>query len=160
MNIGMLLPHHARYRPDHLAIVFDKHRLTHRQFNLRTNRLANALSSVGIQKGDKIATILPNCLELLEIYLAVAKIGAVVVPLSPMLRGQGLVSLLNDSDSVIVITDATFAPILDDVKNDLPAIASNRYLLTDEPDPDSGYQDYHVLCSAASDACARFRHDR
>jgi acyl-CoA synthetase (AMP-forming)/AMP-acid ligase II len=82
----------------------------------------------------------------------VAKIGAVVVPLSPMLRGQGLVSLLNDSDSVMAITDASFAPILDAVKNALPAIAPNRYLITDAPDSDIGYQNYHVLCSAASDA--------
>ncbi len=82
MNIGSLLTRHARYRPDHTAVVFNERRLSFSEFNLRVNRLANALLDLGISKGDKIATILPNCLELLEVYWAVAKIGAVVVPLS------------------------------------------------------------------------------
>ena len=75
MNIGTLLPRHARYRPDHLAVVFEDHRLTFRQFNARVNRLANALLAAGLTKGDKIATVLPNCLEQLEVYWAAAKTG-------------------------------------------------------------------------------------
>jgi len=89
MSIGSLLPRHARYRPDHLAIVFEDQRLTFADFNRRVNRLANALLDLGIVKGDNIATILPNCLEQLDVYWAVAKIGAVIVPLSPLLRGAG-----------------------------------------------------------------------
>ena len=93
MNIGSLLTRHARYRPDHTAVVFKEHRFSFREFNQRVNRLANALLDMGVRKGDKIATILPNCLELLEVYWAVAKIGAVVVPLSTLTRGKGLVNL-------------------------------------------------------------------
>ena len=79
MNIGSLLPRHARYRPNHTAIVFNDTRLTFLQFNQRVNRLANALLGLGVGKGDKLATILPNCLELLEVYWAIAKMGAVPV---------------------------------------------------------------------------------
>jgi len=89
MNIGSLLPRHARYRPDHTAVVFNEHRLSFSEFNRRVNRLANALLDLGLSKGDKVATILPNCLELLEVYWAVAKIGAVVVPLSTFNARQG-----------------------------------------------------------------------
>src|SRR5260221_8304749 len=94
MNIGSLLPRHARYRPDHPAIVFQNKRFTFREFNLRVNRLANALLGLGLSKGDKIATILPNCLELLEVYWAAAKIGAGLGPASPLKRGKRLGSLL------------------------------------------------------------------
>ena len=80
MNLGSLFFHHSLYRPDHPAVVFEDQRLTWLEFNRQINRLANALINLGIQKGDKITTILPNCLELLEIYWAIAKIGAVVVP--------------------------------------------------------------------------------
>ncbi len=55
MNIGTLLPRHARYRPDHLAVVFAADRLTFRQFNARVNRLANGLLAAGLAKGDKMA---------------------------------------------------------------------------------------------------------
>jgi len=150
MNIGALLPRHARYRPDHLAVVFEDHRLTYRQFNRRVNRLANALVDMGIAKGDKIATILPNCLELLDIYWAVAKIGAVVVPLSPMLRGTGLTRLLNDSDSVLVVTNASFTEILDPLRAQLPAIAADRYVLIDGEQFD-GYRHYPDMLSANED---------
>ena len=88
MNIGSLFSRHAQYRPNHLAIVFKDQRLTWLELNQNINRLANALLGMGIQKGDKVATLLPNCLELLEVYWAVAKIGAVVVPLSTMLLVQ------------------------------------------------------------------------
>src|SRR6266542_3582347 len=99
VNIGSLLARHAQYRPYHTAIVFEDRRLTFLELNQRVNRLANALLNLGVRKGDKVATILPNCLELLESYWAVVKIGAVIVPLSQLLRGKGLLNLLRDSDT-------------------------------------------------------------
>ncbi len=150
MNIGSLITHHARYRPDHLAVVVDDYRLTWQAFNQRVNRLANVLLDLGIRKGEKIAMILPNCLELLEIYWAVAKIGAVVVPLSPLLRGQGLATLIRDSDAVMIITNSAFVGILNPMKSELPAVPVDRYILTDAVQV-SGYQDYHGLTAGASD---------
>lgn len=151
MNIGSLLPRHARYRPDHPAIVFNDHRLSFTEFNSRVNRLANALLDLGVTKGDKIATILPNCLELLEVYWAVAKMGAVVVPLSTLTRGKGLVNLLRDSDVTTVITNHDFVKEVDSIKPDLPGIASDRYLVTGN-DVVSGYRSYNELTAAARDS--------
>jgi acyl-CoA synthetase (AMP-forming)/AMP-acid ligase II len=150
MNIGSLLPRHARYRPDHTAVVFNEHRFSFSQFNLRVNRLANALLDLGLTKGDKIATILPNCLELLEVYWAVAKIGAVVVPLSTLTRGKGLVNLLQDSDVTTLVTNPDFLGEVDAIKNDLPGIANDRYVVTGGQVA-SGYQNYDELTAAASD---------
>src|SRR6185503_20086699 len=99
MNIGSLLPRHAQYRPNHTALVFEGRRLTFLELNRRVNQLANALQRLGVKKGDKVATILPNCLDLLESYWAIVKIGAVIVPLSQLLRGKGLLNLLRDSDT-------------------------------------------------------------
>jgi long-chain acyl-CoA synthetase len=131
MNIGALLTRHARYRSDHLAVVFEDHRLTFRQFNARVNRLANALLGAGLVKGDKVATVLPNCLEQLEVYWAAAKTGIVVVPMSPLLQESGLVSLLDNSDSMLVIATAAGADLLDRVRDKLPAIRSGRWVLKD-----------------------------
>jgi len=150
MNIGTLITRHARYRPDHLAVVFDDYRLTLREFNARVNRLANAFLNLGIAKGDMIATIVPNSLELLETYWAVAKIGAVVVPLSTLTRGKGLATMLRDSDSVAVITDSSFKEHLDKVRPDL-AIGRERYLLIDGV-VSQDYQAYGALTASAPDA--------
>ena len=150
MNIGSLFSRHAAYRPNHLAVVFKNQRLTSLEFNRRINQTANALLKIGIRKGDKVATILPNCLELLETYWACAKIGAVVVPLSTLLLERAMASLLADSDSVAVITNAGFVELLDRIKGDLKAIPEDRYLLTDFTEQ-KGYRDYHALKEAAGD---------
>jgi long-chain acyl-CoA synthetase len=150
MNIGSLFSRHARYRPNHLAFVFEDQRLTWLELNQSINRLANALLALGIEKGDKVATILPNSLELYETLWAVAKIGAVVVPLSALLLEQAMKSLLQDSDTVLLITNSNFVKNINAIRAELPGIAENRYLLTDSSNtPD--YQDYHALKGAASD---------
>ena len=150
MNIGSLLPRHAQYRPDHTAIVFKNNRFTFQQFNQRVNRLANAFLDLGVGKGDKIATILPNCLELLEVYWAVAKMGAVVVPLSTLTRGKGLANLLQDSEVTLVVTNSEFSQAVDAIKSHLPRIAPDRYVVTGGNAP-AGYRSYGQLTSAASD---------
>lgn len=150
MNLGTIFTRHALYRPDHLSVVFADQRITHLEFNKRINRLANALLEMGIKKGDKVATILPNCIEQLEVYWAVAKIGAVVVPFSTLLRGKAMATLLNDSDTVMVITESSFVETINPIRDELPAITEDRYLLTDSGDT-PGYQDYHALTAASSD---------
>ncbi|MEO7971728.1 MAG: class I adenylate-forming enzyme family protein [bacterium] len=146
MNIGSLLPRHAQYRPNHTALVFEDHRLTFLELNRRVNQLANALLSLGVKQGDKVATILPNCLELLESYWAIIKIGAVIVPLSQLLRGKGLLNLLRDSDTSTVITNGCVAKELDSIRPDLKDIPANRYISTDEA---AGYQRFGELTAAA-----------
>ena len=51
MNIGILLPHHARYRPQHPAFVCGEERFTYKMFNAYVNKLANALLARGLVKG-------------------------------------------------------------------------------------------------------------
>jgi acyl-CoA synthetase (AMP-forming)/AMP-acid ligase II len=148
MNIANLLSRNARYNPDKLAIVFEDQRYTFRQFNQSVNQLANALKKKGIKKGDKIATLVPNCLELLEIYWAVSKIGAVVVPLSTLLMSKGLKSLLIDSDVIMVVAYSGMVETLEEIRGHLDAIPSENFILTDNTDI-PGYRHYHELKAAA-----------
>lgn len=112
MNIGLLPARHARYRPQHTALIFGDRRLTYAELNARINRCAHALLDMGMGKGDKVATVLGNCVELLEVYWAAAKIGAVVVPLSAMLRPPGIANLLRDCDASAVVTTRAIADAL------------------------------------------------
>ena len=150
MNIGSLFSRHARYRPNHPAVVFGDQRLSWFEFNQSINRLANALLDLGIRKGDKVATILPNCLEQLEVYWASAKIGAAVVPSSTLLLEKAMKTLLQDSDAAMLITNAAFVEKVDTIRSELPNINPDRYLLVDFAGQD-GYQDYHGLKAAAGD---------
>ena len=110
--IAGLLAHHARYQPEAVAVVFGEQRLNWREFAARCGQLAQAMAQAGVQPGDRVATVLGNCLELLTIYWACADMGAVAVPLSPLLQCSGLQSLLQDAAPKIVFaSEATQADV-------------------------------------------------
>ncbi len=146
MNIAGLLTGHARYRGERLAVVFGSQRLSYRAFNARVNRLANALLGDGLRKGDKVATILPNCLELLEIYWAVAKTGLVVVPLSPLLSANALAGLARDAHAKHVVSHVSLADTVARMRADTPGIGAEGWVLTGERVPPA-FRDYAELVS-------------
>src|SRR5512142_867512 len=150
MNVGSLLARHARYHPDKTAVVCGARRFTFREHHARVNRFANALRSLGLRKGDALAIILPNCIELLEAYRACAQLGVVSVPLSPLLRGAGLVTLLRDSDTAAVLACRSMIEALNEARVELSHIDANNYILTDAPGT-PGYCDYASLTAAASE---------
>ncbi len=151
MNIGGLLPHHARYRPNHLAFVCGEERFTYKMFNGYVNKLANALLASGLVKGDKFATVLSNCTQLMAAYWAAAKTGMVIVPSSTMLNENGLFTLLKNSDTTLVLADASFAGVLQTIRQDLPAIADDRYILVGLQDQKSGFRSYSDFVGTASE---------
>src|SRR5271165_6032275 len=152
MDIGALLPRHARYRPDHLALVVGDQRLTYQGLNAAVNRLANALLANGIAKGDKIATVLPNCLELMTAYWAAAKTGIVIVPMSTLMQDHGLATLLQDSDSAAMLADASFAEALNHIRGDLSAIRSDRFVLVGcKGEAPPGFRTYADFTAGASE---------
>jgi acyl-CoA synthetase (AMP-forming)/AMP-acid ligase II len=150
MNIGILLPHYARYRPDHTAFVCDDRRFTYRDFNAYVNRLANALLARGLTKGDKFATVLPNCTQLMAAYWAAAKTGLVIVPSSTMLNESGLSALLKSSDTCLVIADASFSDSLDRLRKDLTGIADDRYILVGSTGTRPGFTSWEDFVGHAS----------
>jgi len=152
--LGRLLERHARYRPGHPAVVVgdgaNAQRLSYGAFNAYVNRWANALAALGVARGDRVATILPNSLELIATYWACAKLGAAAVPLSPLLLAPGVVSLLDDAKPRVVVSADSFRPLLDEVRSRLAFAPAPAFVLTDEAC--TGYATYASLCADASDA--------
>lgn len=142
LELATLISHHARYRADAVAVVFEDRRLTWRQFGERVARVGNMLRALGLGRGDKVATVAANSLELLETYWAVPAIGATLVPLSPLLLGPGLASLLKGSDTRCLVTQSSMLPLLDGIRGDLPP----HVVLIDGSAP--GFGDYHALAAA------------
>jgi len=85
------------------AIVFKDKTVTFDELKAQSLKLANALSELGVKKGDKVAIYLPNCLEYAYSYLAIFCLGAVGVPLDFMLKDEELVTCLNHSESKVLI---------------------------------------------------------
>lgn len=109
MNVGTLFTKSARTFPERLAIAYGDYELTYRQANQRINQMANALRSLGIQKGANVAILLPNCPEFLETLYACFKAGIGTVPINFRLHAKECTFIIDDSESVAVILDEDFA---------------------------------------------------
>ncbi len=152
MDLGTLLPRHARFRAEHIALVMAERDWTFDQLNIEVNRLTNALLDAGLKKGDTVVSVLSNSSELVFLYWAAAQGGFVMVPASPMLQASGLETLLRDCDAVVVIGEAVFVPVFDKIRTNLPAIAEDRWIITAEDAPE-GYRAYDAfLADASTDA--------
>jgi acyl-CoA synthetase (AMP-forming)/AMP-acid ligase II len=94
----------ARY-PDKIAVIHDDHRVSYFQLNAWADNLATHLQATGITKGDRIALHLENSADYIVAYYATLKAGAVVAPLNPGLKPDGLQYLLNDLEPSAIITN-------------------------------------------------------
>jgi acyl-CoA synthetase (AMP-forming)/AMP-acid ligase II len=152
LELATLIPRHARFRPDATAVVFEGERLTYAKFGARVARSANLLRSLGIGKGDKVATVLGNSRESLELVWAVAGVGAALVPLSPLLMPAGLASLLGGSDARCLVSQRSMLPTLEAIRADLAPLLPERVLLIDGAEGEFG--DYGALTAAQPDTFA------
>jgi O-succinylbenzoate-CoA ligase len=109
-NIGLLLTKRAQICPNREAIVeFERdRRFTFSELNTRANRVANALLAKGLHPGDRVATLLKNSVEFVETYFAIAKIGAVMVPVNWRLVAGEIAYILQDSGAKALVYDSDF----------------------------------------------------
>jgi long-chain acyl-CoA synthetase len=95
MTLGKLLERNAKALPEKTAIVFHDRKLTYRQLNETVNRMATGLMRLGMNKGDRIALMLPRIPELVIGFLAVAKAGGIAVPINFELAAEGIQAVLD-----------------------------------------------------------------
>lgn len=149
MALNTILNRHARYRPDHTALVVGDLRLTWPELERRVDRVIHALHRLGLRKGDSVATMLDNGVELVELYHAVARAGFVAVPLSPLLRGTGLANLVVDSGARALVAMERLVPHVDEVRGRLTDVPDGNFLLVDGSAP--GWASYHELTATEPD---------
>ena len=134
--IGWLTPQRLlrlafHIRPDSEFLVFQHQRLTRRQVFARVEALAAGLQALGVQKGDRVATLLPACPEAAYTIFLPSILGTVNVPLNPLLAEYELRHILADCGAKVVITTRNwygqdYPALLARLLPDLPAL---RYIL-------------------------------
>ena len=85
--------------PNRRAIIFGGMELTYSELKNLADRFANALISMGVKKGEKVAIHLPNCPQFAIAYYGALKAGAIFTPLSPLLAPKEVTYQLNDSEA-------------------------------------------------------------
>ncbi|RON69757.1 non-ribosomal peptide synthetase [Pseudomonas fluorescens] len=111
-TIHRLVEAQAEQQPDAMAVVQGAQQLTYAQLNQRANRLAHHLLGLGVQPDDRIAVCLRRSPDMLVALLAILKAGAGYVPVDPAYPAQRIAYLLQDSDPVAVLAQASTRDLL------------------------------------------------
>jgi len=131
MNTTEFLTITSAICPDKEAIVFEGKRYTYAQLGERTNRLGNALTGLGVQKGESVATLMVNCNHCIETYFTTAKIGGVYVPLNFRAKGNELTYMLNTAEATTVFVGERYLELVESIKPNLTTV--KRFISVDKP---------------------------
>jgi carnitine-CoA ligase len=117
--VGDRLRSWAKNAPERLFFRCGSDWLTFGDVDQITDAVAGGLDKLGIAKGDRVAVILPNCQQALLSTLALAKLGAIQIPINPFLKGEFLRYQLADSGARCVISDASGLSEVAGLRDDL-----------------------------------------
>ena len=131
MNLKQLLEGTAREMPHNTAIVLGSQRVSYREFDEASNRVANALIGLGIRKGDHVGILLSRTPEWVINCFGALKAGAVAVLLDSGVKTPELEPQLRQSDSKILITEERFSSILSSVLPNVPGLQQVLEIGTD-----------------------------
>ena len=94
------------------ALIDDDRTISHRELEHRTNRLARVLMSRGVAKGDRIALLLNDSAQFIELLIAAGKAGAIAVLLNWRLSPHEIARILDDAGPKLVLRADRFAPLV------------------------------------------------
>lgn len=120
MDLASMLRWAAERHPHRRAVSGQGRRLTYREWDERTDRLAATLSGWGVRAGDRVALVMHGGEQLASLHLAAQKLGAVSVPLSTRFSVDELAYCLDDAGSTVVLTDPAHASRVEAAAGEVP----------------------------------------
>ncbi len=124
--------------------------ITWKEFNEKSNRIANLLIERGIKKGDKVAILLMNCLEWLPIYFGILKTGALAVPLNYRYTAEEIKYCLNKADCTALLFGPEFIGRIEDISDQIDFIKLNLFVGEQCPAFAENYNDLVASCSTTA----------
>ena len=140
MNTSEILMIAGSMIPDRVAVVDPDESCTYAELQSRVNKLAQALTSIGVGKGANVGIMSVNSNKFLELYYASAMVGATFVPLNFRAKPEELQYMLDASDVNVLFLAERYMPIYEEIKGNLPKI-SKVYALDFKKDGIPTYQD-------------------
>ncbi len=121
-GLGRMLEEMAKKQKKKQAILFDNREVSYRELDENANKIANGLKSLGINKGDRVAMMLPNIPDFIYAFFGIQKLGAVAVPFNTMYKGREIIHILNDCEARAIITMTNFANLINEIREDVPSL--------------------------------------
>jgi long-chain acyl-CoA synthetase len=100
----------------------DKRQFTYKEFEAAVMRTANMLAAHGVEKGDVVSLLMPNCVEYIVAYFACWQIGALAGPINSLLKSQEIAYVISNSEAKALLVNSEFLPVVEAVREDLPTL--------------------------------------
>jgi len=110
--------------PDHEALRSRGNTITYADLQRRSHSLAAALRSRGVGRGDRVAVYLQNRAVVVEAALACSRLGAIFVPVNPLLKARQLEYVLNDAGALVLVASQSAAVLVEDSIPRCPSIST------------------------------------
>jgi acyl-CoA synthetase (AMP-forming)/AMP-acid ligase II len=127
-----LLANHARFQPYKEAVVCGDVRRNWGDFDANISRIAHALLGAGLVRGDRVAVLMGNRVEMLEAVFGIIRAGGCAVPLSGLLTGPQLAGLIADSGAIGAFATADFRTKLDALPERPAGLRADLLIAADE----------------------------
>ena len=149
LNLGQNLKINAKKFPNTVMLKDSQRSFTYPEVNRRVNKLAHSLLSLGLTKGDKVAVLLENSIEIVEVFLATAKTGIIIVPINFRLVSAEVEYIVADSDAKAMIVHDEFTSTVNPIKAKLNNIGPDNYIAVGQAV--DGYRSYDAFIENAAD---------
>jgi len=122
MNTAEILMISGASVPDRTALVDPDERVSYADLQTRANKMANALQSIGVGKGQNVGIMAVNSAKFVELYYATAAVGATFVPLNFRAKPEELQYMCDASDVNVLFVSERYFPLFNEIKANLPKI--------------------------------------
>src|SRR5881397_3553099 len=114
-SVPDIVRHRARTSPDKAALIEGSRKLSFRELDTSTNRVAQALARDGVKPDSVVAFVGKNSIPFFEILFGSSKAGCTVLPLNWRLAAPELIPILDDATPALVFVDKEFMPLVETV---------------------------------------------
>jgi acyl-CoA synthetase (AMP-forming)/AMP-acid ligase II len=131
VTVGDITRHHARIRPERVAIHFEGQHTTFGELDRRANQVANGLIAEGVRAQARIAYLAKNAPAFFDLWFGAAKADVVLVPVNFRLAPPEVAYVVDDAAAEVLFVGAEFYPLVEKVAHDLKSI--RRIVALDGP---------------------------
>lgn len=145
MLLGEIITRGKERYPDKAALRFKDLTWTYAELETQTNQVARGLQGLGIKNGDRVGLLHLNSPYFIISYFAIAKLGAVVVPINVMFKGDEITYLMNDAQAAAMIVGANFEPLIKAIRPGLATVKNIVIVDKNAPVEDPAYVSFTNL---------------
>ncbi|TAK26908.1 MAG: hypothetical protein EPO21_24545 [Chloroflexota bacterium] len=150
MNLAAYLERNAAQSPEKLSLIFKDRRYTYHDYDEQASRVANALRKLGVERGDRVAIMMPNAPEFLFTFYGILKLGAIAVGVNVLLKSEETWYILDNSQAKAIVVSASLLPIVQAVRDRLPDL---QHIIVLGGEGAEGSLSYEALTRDSSPKC-------